>query len=369
MKNRINSNIYLPPYTLLLFASLLSLFLIGVYSNIARYQNTANDIKEAYAQSGEKFLNVYATFENGEYDYDSLQTSISNNNLSGWPSNTFRELPLYNIDDLLGLKINNETGIVIANNDWNVHFSTYTGYTLTKYDFGVEEQNPTNDKGRYSNFCYAPESMGKSIGETINITYDDMTYTYLITNLIRDGVSTANGVEEMFGNNYIIANQEDITFKEHIQICNFTFNDKSNFLSITSFKNLINDNTASYHLQHEYPSKTIEFINEYKIIEALNRDVTISLPNAVLLLIMSVIFTALSMFLLIKGRLYLNKKNLLIISFPFGISLLVFGLIDLIRNSIVYLSFVPLNGVILLYVIYLLLFITKKERLIIQTRK
>lgn len=363
-------------YSSLLFYSFLSIalvmsFLGGSFSNTAYYQQAANLINKEHSRSGVKNVAIYAKYSDKTYDYDSMQSKIHSIVERGWPNNTFKIMPIYNIDDTIGLRMEEDSKplFIIPNNNWETHISTSgTGNTLGSYDLSLINLESINDKGEYDNFCFIPDTMSnrinKTIGDIITIKYNDYSFNYIIRNIINSGISTAAGIEETYGDNYILANQDDIELKiqKQLCLCRYFANNKTSLLNIVEFKQMVSSNTE-FVFQHLYKDKTIErysFKYEKDITNILNRNLGTFLWVTISFFFCSFLLFGFSIFVFDKKIINsISRNNVLIIAGIFIVTLIVFGAIALFAQNIRYFSLFSLISY-MVFLFFYIFSITKK---------
>ena len=356
-----------------LFIALIASFIGGYFSNIAAFQQVARLVNSDYASSGLNTIGIYFEFSDETYDYKSIQSNVTSTINSGWPNNTFNVLPFYNVDDDIKIRVDDydEPLYLIPNSNWETHISTSgTGNTLGSYDLSLVNLYSINDKGEHDNFCFIPESMSlrlnKNIGDFIEIKFEDMVFSYVIRNLISNGVSTASGIEDTYGDNYIIANQSDINpnIKKHLCICRYFTNSKASFATIYKLKQLATSN-GLFKYQHLYEKtnrEKIQFNHENEIIESLNNNDTATLFITIPLLVLSTIFLVISIIFSKKiFELFLSKIDIIIVSSIFITVPMIFAFIAILTKNIRFFSIV--STIVFLIIFALHLFLTIKTKI------
>ena len=321
-------------YYLALVLSVIFIFVFGSLTNIGTYHELRNPINTTYETSGLTYMNIYAKYGSEEdYHFDEIQNKIS----SKIKSNGFSALPMYNINDELNIRVveypSNSPFYIVPNSNW-----TISGNKLDAYQFPLV--NPSNALvvGTVDNSCISTEALAtklhKNIGDLISVSINNQSYSYFIMNLIRNDESIKNGIGTVYGDSFIVANQDPLPCKKDLCVCNYQFKNGETLFTILEFKSLVNNNSAIYYFQKMYlEANSFSDIYERKVCLGLGMDVTKNLPLSISFLVISLLLLACQMIYLRKGFIYFNKKHLLISSGVYvGISF-IFGLVGILQLS------------------------------------
>jgi hypothetical protein len=281
-------------------------FLFGASSNFSRFESVAGRINEALLEpSTIDYINLNAGFMDGDYDYPSLQAAITKKSNDGWPNHCFRELPIYNLENDLGVSykldsINGNNPIFIANSNWGVH-QDQNGTTMDSLYLTLLSSSANATANGASNFCYISQSLADKlknerklekisdlIDTPIVLSFQGSDYQLNISNIILNLNDISSNVSDLFGGDFFLINQSRsaVPFYSSLRVCLFLSQPISS-LTIASFISQLHNDRVEYNLQENYYTGKRIISSKTQILTLLDQSYYNSIPESVSLLVAS----------------------------------------------------------------------------------
>jgi hypothetical protein len=342
--------------TVLFLSSFVFSFLFGASTNLSRFTLAAEKLNEALLEdSSVNYLNLNAVYNSKNFNYPSLQTSISKKSNAGWPDNCFKELPIYNLQNDLKVSyksdlISGNDPILIANSNWGIH-KDQNGTTMDSYYFSLMFESANASSKQSTNFCYVSQPLAEKLQKDRNIaslqelidspivlSFGGSDYQLNISNIVLPINDIYSNVANLFGDDFFLLNQDESlsTFFTDLHICLF-LNQPISSLTIVDFLNQLKSDDVTFDLQEQFYSGKHLISNKASILKLLNQSYLLSVPKSIVFLASSICLFVLSFFLPLKNE--SNRFDDGLFASSFVVSFLIFLILRYSLSNSAYFSF------------------------------